>query len=249
ISVFKLPASVCDELTRMIRQYWRGVENGKKMAWMSWDRLRLPKPMGGMGFKDMRAFNQALLAKQAWHLIDTPDSLCARLMKARYYPSGQLLHTAFSGNGSSVWKGILHGLDLLKRGVIWRVGNGADIRTWRDPWIPRPSSFRPITPKEPPFLLVVADFIDDNGAWRVDRHREFFWPMDVDYILIRTSPRNRDDFVSWFPEKCGAFTVRSAYKLATCDHNVAFANGSSSSNPEGNRSVWNRIWSANVPRK
>uniref|UniRef100_A0A453KTG4 Reverse transcriptase zinc-binding domain-containing protein n=1 Tax=Aegilops tauschii subsp. strangulata TaxID=200361 RepID=A0A453KTG4_AEGTS len=103
MSVFKLPASVCGELTRMIRQYWWGVENGKKkMAWMSWDRLRLPKSMGGMGFKDMRAFNQALLAKQAWRLIDTSDSLCARFMKARYYPSGQLLDTAFSGNGSSV---------------------------------------------------------------------------------------------------------------------------------------------------
>ena len=40
MSVFKLPVSVCDELTRMIRQYWWGVENGKnKMAWMSWDKL------------------------------------------------------------------------------------------------------------------------------------------------------------------------------------------------------------------
>uniref|UniRef100_A0A453AS58 Reverse transcriptase zinc-binding domain-containing protein n=1 Tax=Aegilops tauschii subsp. strangulata TaxID=200361 RepID=A0A453AS58_AEGTS len=218
------------------------------MAWKSWDKLRLPKPMGGMGFKDMRAYNQALLAKQVWRLIDSLDSLCARLMKARYYPSGQLLDTSFSGNGSSVWKGILHGLDLLKKGVIWRVGNGADIRTWRDPWIPRPSTFRPITPKGNCRLNRVADFIDDNGAWRVDRLREFFWPMDVDYILkIRTSPRNRDDFVSWFPEKSGLFTVRSAYKLATCDHNVAFANGSSSTNPDGNRIVWNRIWEANVP--
>lgn len=127
MSVFKLPASVCDELTRMIRQYWWGVENGKKkMAWMSWDKLRLPKSMGGMGFRDMRSFNQALLAKQACRLLDTPECLCARLLKAKYYPSGQLLDTVFSGNGSSVWKGILHGLDLLKRGVIWRVGNGAD---------------------------------------------------------------------------------------------------------------------------
>lgn len=65
MSVFKLPASVCDELTRLIRQYWWGVEKGKhKMAWFSWDKMRLPKFMGGMGFRDMRAFNQALLANK-----------------------------------------------------------------------------------------------------------------------------------------------------------------------------------------
>ena len=33
MSVFKLPASVCDDLTRMMRQYWWGVDKGKrKMA-------------------------------------------------------------------------------------------------------------------------------------------------------------------------------------------------------------------------
>ena len=105
MSVFKLPASVCDELTRMIRQYWWGVENGKKkMAWMSWDKLRLPKSMGGMGFKDMRAFNQALLAKQAWRLLEFPDSLCSRLLRAKYFPNGNLMDTVFTGNASAVWR-------------------------------------------------------------------------------------------------------------------------------------------------
>ena len=56
----------------------------------------LPKAMGGMGFRDMRAFNQALLAKQAWRLLDCPDSLCAHLLRAKYYPRGNLLLTLFS---------------------------------------------------------------------------------------------------------------------------------------------------------
>uniref|UniRef100_A0A453FEL0 Reverse transcriptase zinc-binding domain-containing protein n=1 Tax=Aegilops tauschii subsp. strangulata TaxID=200361 RepID=A0A453FEL0_AEGTS len=177
------------------------------MAWMSWDKMSLPKSMGGMGFRDMRAFNQALLAKQAWRLLDSPDSLCARLMKAKYYPQGQLLDTVFSISGSVVWKGILHGLELLKKGVIWRVGDGEHIRTWRDPWIPRPSSFRPIIPKGSRRLNRVSAFLDANGAWRADRLHEYFWEMDVQRILkIRTSPRQRSDFISWYPEKSGGFS-------------------------------------------
>jgi hypothetical protein len=50
---------------------------------------------GGMGFRDLKLFNQALLARQAWRLIAFPDSLCARLMKAKYYPAGELTDTAF----------------------------------------------------------------------------------------------------------------------------------------------------------
>ena len=145
-----------------------------------------------MGFRDMRAFNQALLAKQAWRLLDSPASLCARLLKAKCYPRGNLLDTVFSSNSSAVWKGIVHGLDLVKKGIIWRVGNGTMIKTWRDAWIPCGHNFRPVTPKRNCRYNWVADFLDEHGAWDVQRLREHFWDMDVCEILkIRTSPRNQ----------------------------------------------------------
>lgn len=67
------------------------------MAWLSWDKMCLPKSKGGMELRDMRAFNQAMLAKQAWRLIETLDSLCAHLLRVKYYPNGNLLDTVFFG--------------------------------------------------------------------------------------------------------------------------------------------------------
>ena len=68
-----------------------------------------------------------------------------------------------------LWKRIEHGPKLVKKGIIWRVGDGSSIRTWRDPWIPRGHNFRPVTPKGNCRFNRVSDFLDDNGAWVKDK--------------------------------------------------------------------------------
>jgi hypothetical protein len=74
-----------------------------------------------MGFRDMKMFNQALLARQAWRLLQNPESLCAQVLRAKYYPNGNLIETVFTGNASSTWQTIEYGLELLKKRVIWRI--------------------------------------------------------------------------------------------------------------------------------
>jgi hypothetical protein len=107
MGVFKLPMTLCDELTRMVRHFWWGDEDGhRKIHWLAWDHLLLPKCMGGMGFRDTRLFNQALLVRQAWRLIQFWDSLCARLLKAKYYPQGELVDTVFPSEASPTWRSI-----------------------------------------------------------------------------------------------------------------------------------------------
>jgi hypothetical protein len=55
----------------------------------------------GMGFRDLQSFNLAMLSKHIWRLLNKPDSLCAQILRAKYYPHVDLLK-AGPKNGSSL---------------------------------------------------------------------------------------------------------------------------------------------------
>ena len=128
----------CKGITDAMSQYWWGDEdNQRRMHWFAWWKICIPKERGGMDFRDVHSFNLAMLAKQFQRLIENFGSLCARVLRARYYPNGDILNTVFPSDVSPVWRGIEQGLKLLKKGLIWRVGNGKSIQIQRDQWIPR----------------------------------------------------------------------------------------------------------------
>jgi hypothetical protein len=101
--------------------------NTSKIHWMSWEMMGLTKSAGGLGFRDLPLFNKAILAKQLWRLHQDPDSLVARIFKAKYFAHGAVLETSLGSRPSYVWRSLLSASDLLKQGLIWRVGDGKSI--------------------------------------------------------------------------------------------------------------------------
>jgi len=61
------------------------------IPWIAWKRLQYSKSEGGLGFRDLAKCNDALLAKQVWRIIQNPNSLLARVMKARYFRDDNIL--------------------------------------------------------------------------------------------------------------------------------------------------------------
>ena len=44
MSCFKIPDSLCDELTTMIRKFWWGQKKDEnKISWLSWEKMCKPK--------------------------------------------------------------------------------------------------------------------------------------------------------------------------------------------------------------
>lgn len=87
ISCLKLTKKLCDEINAVVRDFWLGQKRcEKKISWVSWETLCKKKDEGGMGFRDLEAFNQASLAKQGWRIIMQPHSLSSKTLKAKYFP-------------------------------------------------------------------------------------------------------------------------------------------------------------------
>lgn len=93
MSIYLLPMSTCMDIERCLNRFWWGSKrrNERKIHWMSWDRLCAPKMQGGLSFKHIHEFNIALLGKQAWRIITNPDSLVARIFKARYFANSSFM--------------------------------------------------------------------------------------------------------------------------------------------------------------
>ncbi|KAM0911874.1 hypothetical protein ACQ4PT_013166 [Festuca glaucescens] len=143
MGVFKMSTGFCDQYEKLKRDFWWGDDqNQRKVHWLAWENMIKPKCKGGIGFQDISLFNQALLARQAWRLMHRPNSLCARILKAKYYPNGNILDTVFAVNPSPAWRGVEFGLELLKEGIIKRIGNGRNTQFSRDNWLPRDSGLK-----------------------------------------------------------------------------------------------------------
>jgi hypothetical protein len=143
------------------------------------------KQEGGLGFRDMEAFNQALLAKQAWRILQVPSSLCARVVKARYFLESSIINAMCPAGGSFTFQSILHGRDLLVEGLIWRtIGDGSKVKIHHDNWIPRKGSLRPLGQNFVHGMTHVRDLVSVQGnSWDRTKLEAMFNTDDIDDIL------------------------------------------------------------------
>ena len=215
MSCILLTKKICSKLTSLMARYWWGSSLDKRsMHWLSWDKLTVPKCKVGMGFRDFNFFNLVMLGKHGWRLMTNPTSLCARVLKGRYFHDCDFMHSSAPSNSSATWRAIISERDALNVGLINRIGDGSSVYVWDDKWIPGILTMKPIVKPANTSVQFVSDLIDDeNWSWRMDLVRDTFVPTDAAAILnISLRSAGGADFLAWAFEKSGIYTVKSAYR-------------------------------------
>ena len=169
-------------------------------------------------------------------------------MKAKYYPDCLVLEASLGKKKPSfAWQSIQNSLDLVREGLLWRIGNGQSVRIWGDRWLPTPTTFKV---QSPPQILdpaaTVSTLIDGELKWWNKALVEQIFSAEESAIIqsIPISQTNKEDRLYWRGTTRGTFSVRSAYYIQKSLEEAQVAEGSSR---VSNSLIWRSLWRLNVP--
>ncbi|XP_031131889.1 uncharacterized protein LOC116033276 [Ipomoea triloba] len=219
---------ICLSIERVMNRYWWGPGNQRSIHWKAWDRLCVPKRYGGLGFKDLRAFNLAMLSKQAWRFLTRPHSLVARIYKARYFPKSSFIDATLGNCPSFCWRSIMSAHELICSGVRRRVGDGKSTLIWGHPWLPDENNpmIQIVMPQALNGSLVLGLIDPVNDTWDQSILRDIFSPVDVERILkVPVSPLYEDSWF-WLGDPGGCYTVKQGYRRIIGDFRYRISSGS-----------------------
>lgn len=141
-----------------------------------------------------------------------------------------------------VWRSLIASRSLLKEGSRWIIGNGWQVKIWKDKWLQRSTSYYIQSPiSQLHEEARVADLVDHtNHSWKSDLINQLFIPDDVKVIsTIPLSIIDRDDKLVWFIAKNGLFSIKSAYHFY---HSMFISSRGETSTNRIPKQAWTTIW-------
>ncbi|KAL5717241.1 hypothetical protein ACHQM5_010283 [Ranunculus cassubicifolius] len=246
VSTNWLPTHTCSSMDSANRDFWwNGSFDSNAAHTLGWGKLLLPKYEGGLGFKDSRTMNKALLGKHWWELLGGEDSLWSNFFKS-VYPNWkkEFLGTKTPPkNASYFWKGLHKAAHSLKESYLINVGNGGSIDIFSDPWLVHLN--KPIILgdflEESNEVSKVAQLIEEGGnSW--DRNIiQHIFPQPIVAEISQINPRvGIADKAACVWSKNGLYSVRGGY-WAMLERNGMGSRGALK------KSVLKSIWRLKVP--
>jgi mannosylglycoprotein endo-beta-mannosidase len=131
-----IPKSCLDEIQKMQRQFiWGDTAVKRRYHAIGWDRVTLPKWMGGLGLRKLETMNRACLLKLVWKFKDGGDEFWCKVLRSKYGTDMVNGSTNNRATHSSLWRA-MNGLhSYVDSYSYWSIGNGRSINAWNQAWI------------------------------------------------------------------------------------------------------------------
>ncbi|KAH1202965.1 putative ribonuclease H protein [Glycine max] len=236
MSFFRAPTAIVKRLTAIQRQYlWGGNLEGKKIAWVAWNQVCAPKEKGGLGVKDIKAFNRALLIKWKWLMFQQQDHLWSRILTSKYRGWRGLEEGPPKQIFSSWWSDLRfvtqhNSMAAVNKHFRWNLGSGDQILFWEDSWVGEgialkdkyPNLYQ-VTSQKLKTVASMGIFGEHGWEWQFSWRRCLFdselggVSAFIDQtVVINTNAALRDSWV-WGAEPNGIFSTNSAYNCIKAD--------------------------------
>lgn len=186
-SFFRVPQKIIEKLVNIqCRFLWGGGSEQKKIARVNWETVCLPKDKGGLGIKDQRMFNTALLGKWRWEIFQHNGELWTRILLSEYGGWRNLDGHRRSSYHSHWWKDLQllnqqQQTIALKRQIEWRVGCGDKIKFWEDTWkvddrplMVKYASLYQISNQQQQTISLMGSHNDEGWEWNFSWRRNLF---------------------------------------------------------------------------
>jgi len=186
-SFFRAPSVVINRLSAIQRQFlWGGNREGKKIAWICWSQCCASTNMGGLGIKDIKILNNALLIKWKWMMFHQPDHLWNRILVSKYKGWRGLDQGPQKHYFSPSWADLRainqhQSMTVASNQICWKVGRGDQILFWEDSWVDEgiplkdqfPKLYR-ISSQRKHKVSDVGSFSENGWDWNLSWRRYLF---------------------------------------------------------------------------
>ena len=236
MSFFRAPTAIIKRLTAIQRQFlWGGNLEGKKIAWVAWNQVCAPKEKGGLGVKDIKAFNRALLIKWKWLMFQQQDHLWSRILTSKYRGWRGLEEGPPKQIFSSWWSDLRSvtqhsSMAVVNKHFRWNLGSGDQILFWEDSWVGEGIALKDkypdlyqVTSQKLKTVASMGIFGEHGWEWQFSWRRCLFdselggVSAFIDQTaVINTNAALRDSWV-WGAEPSGIFSTNSAYNCIKAD--------------------------------
>ncbi|XP_059284936.1 uncharacterized protein LOC132038264 [Lycium ferocissimum] len=213
LSAVNPPMGIIRQIHKMFAQFfWSNTIGGRSTHWVAWNKLCVPTPEGGLGFRSLHDVSLALFCKLWWNFRTKP-TLWSAYMTNKYCRKKHAIVVLWK-QGSQTWKRMLEARDLIEHQIWWQVRKG-DSQFWFDNWTGLGALYYVIPGDTYDERIQNVKHVVVEGRWNREKLMEVLTKDIVDHIIENiTPPREERDIDRswWILDTRGEFSIKSTWE-------------------------------------